>query len=157
MIRAVTIGSILISIIPFFLVLPNFPRSAFIIDWLVLIIAMGGVRIIFKITAERLRNPGKGDKKNVLIVGANDTGELLVREFVKQPELGYKPVAFLDNNPDKWGIRIHGVKVMGKISQLSQVVKVRKVDEIIIALSQPSGDEVKDLVSRARWLSASQN
>jgi lipopolysaccharide/colanic/teichoic acid biosynthesis glycosyltransferase len=111
-IKAVLSGSLLLPFAPFFLQFEIFPRSALVIDALVLISIIGGSRIVFKLSAEKLRNPRLGQKKNVLIIGAEDAGELLVREFIKRPSLGFKPVGFLDDNPSKHGVRIHGVKVV---------------------------------------------
>lgn len=145
-IKAVTVGSFLLPFIPFLFQTDFPPRSVLIVDWLLLITFLGGSRIVFKLTAERLRRPMLVTKKNVLIIGAEDTGEFLVREFIKNPAMGYRPVAFLDNDPQKLGVRIHGVKVMGQIAHLSQVVRVRKVDEIVIAMSQVSGNEIREIV-----------
>ncbi len=145
-IRAVIVGSFIFPVIPFLFQMDFPPRSVLITDGLLLITCLGGSRVIFKLTAERLRRPILGSKKNALIIGAEDTGEFLVREFIKNPAAGYRPVAFLDNDAGKLGVRIHGVKVMGKISQLSQVVRVRKVDEVIIALSQASANEIREIV-----------
>lgn len=145
-IKAVTAGSFLIPLIPFLFQSDFPPRTVLIVDWLFLIISLGGSRVIFKLTAERLRKPLLGKKKNVLIIGAEDTGEFLVREFIKNQAMGYRPAAFLDDDEQKLGIRIHGVKVMGKIAQLAQVVKVRKIDEVIIALSKASGDEIRQII-----------
>jgi len=142
-IKAVLAGSLLLPVVPYLLHMDFEPRSTLIIDWFLLTVALGGIRIIFKLTAERLHRPALSEaRKNVLIIGAEDNGELLVREFIKQPHLGYRPVGFLDNDFRKFGVRIHGVKVMGSIAQLSQVAKVKKVDEVIIALPQASGDEI---------------
>lgn len=151
-IRAVTVGSILIPFLPFLTQDAFPPRSVLVMDWLILIMALGASRVLFKLTAERLRMPHSGPKKNVLIIGAEDTGELLVREYIKQPSLGYRPIGFLDDDPLKQSVRIHGVKVMGKISQLSQVVKVKKADEVIIALSEASGEEIRDIIRVCRIL-----
>ena len=149
-IKAVTAGSLFLPVATYFMGLPSYPRSVFIIDWFILIIALGGSRIGFKIMAEKLRKLDQKQKKNVLIIGAEDSGEQLVREFIKRPELGYKPVGFLDNQPSKIGLRIHGVKVMGRIRDLPRIVRLRKVDEVIIALPKLSGDEIKDILASVR-------
>lgn len=152
-IKAVFVGSLLLPVVPYVMHIDFEPRSILIIDGFLLTMALGGVRIIFKLTAERLRRPVlKQNRKNVLIIGAEDNGELLVREFIKQPQLGYRPVGFLDNDFLKFGVRIHGVKVMGSIAQLPQVAKVKKVDEVIIALPQASGNEIKAIMQNCRRL-----
>lgn len=151
-VKASTVGTLLIPLIPFFFNLDYQPRSTLIIDWILLNGMLGGTRVLFKMTAEKLRKPHLSQKKNVLIIGAGDTGELLAREFIKRPGLGYRAIGFLDSDPQKIGIRIHGVKVLGKSSQLAQVARVKKLDEVIIALSQASGGEIKEIVHQCRDL-----
>ncbi len=152
-IKAVTLSSILLPVIPFLLQIQFPPRAVLIIDWFLLIVILGGCRMVFKLTAERLRKPGvSGNKKTVLIIGAGDTGEMLVREFIKRPALGYKPIGFLDDDPEKTSVRIHGVKVLGMITQLSRVIRVKKADEVIIALPNSSGDEIKEIITACRDL-----
>lgn len=151
-IKAVAVGSLLLPFIPFLLQAGFQPRSTLIIDSVLLMAALSGSRVLFKITADRVRQPRLGAAKNVLIVGADDTGELLVREFIRRPELGFRAVGFIDNDPLKQNMRIHGVKVLGKIHQLPQVVRVKHVDEVIIAFSAPSRQEVKNIAKRCRAL-----
>jgi len=152
-IKAVTVGSLLLPIVPFLMQIASAPRSILIIEWFLLIMILGGSRVFFKVTAERLKRPQLGkNRKNVLIVGADDTGELLVREFIKRPSLGYRPIGFVDDDLQKLGIRIHGVKVIGRLSQLSQVVNVKKADEVIIALSGASGNKIREITEQCREL-----
>ena len=151
-IKAVSVGSLLIPFIPFFMQMDFFPRSVLIIDWLLLMVILGGSRVVFKLTVEKLKRPRFDHRKNVLIVGAEDMGELLVREFIKKPTLGYRPIGFLDDDSEKVGVRIHGVKVMGKVSQLAQVVRLKKADEVIIALPQTSGKQIQKIIKDCRRL-----
>ncbi len=117
---------------------------------MLLIIILGGSRVFFKLTAERLRTPLLRGRKNLLIIGVGDSAELLVRELIKKPSLGYRPVGFLDNDPEKIGMRVHGVKVLGRISELSEVAKVKKFDEVVIALSEAQGSEIKEIIRHCR-------
>jgi len=151
-IKAVTVSTLLLPIIPFVMQVDFQPRSILIIDWVLLIMTLGGFRILFKITAEHLKKPHLAARKNVLIIGADDTGEQLIREFIKRPSLGYRAIGLIDDDPKKVGVRIHGVKVLGKISQLPQAVRVKKVDEVIIALSEISGGDIKEILNKCRIL-----
>ncbi len=145
--------SLLVPLIPFMLQVGMPPRSVLIIDGILLIMLLGGTRIVFKLTAERLRKPYlESEKKNVLIVGAEDSGELLIREFIKRPDLGYRPIGFVDDDPQKLGVRIHGIKVIGKISQLPQVAKIKKIEEVIIALSEVQGHKIKEITKTCKNL-----
>ncbi|MBN1688947.1 MAG: polysaccharide biosynthesis protein [Candidatus Omnitrophica bacterium] len=151
-IKAVSVGTLLLPLVPFLLQIIPIPRSIVIIDWFMLIMALGGLRIVFKVTAEKLRKPRFDLRKRVLIVGAEDPGEFLVREYIRRPDLGYWPIGFVDNDPQKIGVRIHGVKVIGTITQLAQVIRVTKTDEVIIALPEASGDEIRNIIKVCRSL-----
>jgi len=151
-IKAVTAGSVFLLLVSFFSGVRFHPRSVFVMDWLMLIMALSGLRIFFRIAVEKLNKPPRVSTKKVLIIGAEDAGELLVREFLKQPNLGYRPVGFLDNDPKKLGICIHGVLVMGNISRLSHTARVSKAEEIIIALPKASSDEIREVVKCCRDL-----
>jgi len=151
-IRAITISSILIPLVPFFLQFGYHPRSIFIIDWFLLIVTLGGSRVVFRWVAEKIRNPLVSSRKNVLIVGAGDTGELLVREFLRRRELGVQPVAFVDNDPKKMGLKIHDVKVAGRLSELAKIARVKKVREVIIALPEGSREDIIEVTQNCQKL-----
>lgn len=151
-IKAVTVGSLLLPFVPFLFQMNLPPRSTLIIDWLLLIVLLGGSRVIFKLTADRLRASSWDNRKNVLIVGAEDAGESLIREYIKRPSLGYRPIGFLDDNPDKIGMRIHGVKVMAHIAQLASVVKIKKADEVIIALTESPAEQIRGIIQTCKEL-----
>src|SRR3989338_1262265 len=74
-IKAVTAGSLFLPVVTYFLGLPSYPRSVFVIDWFILIIALGGSRVGFKMMSEKLRKLDQKQKKSVLIIGADDSGE----------------------------------------------------------------------------------
>lgn len=151
-IKAATAGSLLLPFVLFLLQAEQPPRSVLVIDWFLLIMMLGGFRIFFKLTADRLRHTKLDKKRNVLIVGAEDAGEMLVREYIKRPNLGYWPVGFVDDHPEKIGLRIHGIKVIGKIFQISQISKLKKVDEVVIALSEASPEKIKIITKQCRDL-----
>ena len=89
---------------------PTYPRSIFIIDAGVLVLLLGGVRMARRLYAEfSLSRPGK----RVLIYGAGDVGEMIVRDMRTSRQYHYYPVGFVDDDPKKLGRRIHGVPVLG--------------------------------------------
>ena len=155
-IKAVVVGSLLIPVVGFAFQLDFPPRSTLIIDCFLLIMALGFSRMIFKVTADRLRKTRiGGNRKNVVIVGAGDTGEMLIREFIKRPELGYRPVAFLDDDPLKAGLRIHGVKVFGGLAHLAHVTKIKKAEALVLALPEASAEVIQMMIRDARRLGLS--
>ena len=69
-----------------------------------------------------------------MIVGAGNGGYLLLSELLKNPELGYRPVGFVDDDPRKQGMRVSGVEVLGTTEQLPEVLEDVEPDEVLIAV-----------------------
>ncbi len=77
--------------------------------------------------------------RSVVIVGAGNGGYLLLSELIKNPELGYRPVGFVDDDPRKQGMRVAGVEVLGTTEQLPEVLEDVEPDEVLIAVPSASG------------------
>jgi FlaA1/EpsC-like NDP-sugar epimerase len=86
--------------------------------------------------------------RSVLIVGAGEGGRLVLREIVKNPELGLRPVGFVDDDPRKLGINVNGVRVHGDVRGLPRVLENIEPDEVIIAIPSASG-QLRSRVVRA--------
>ena len=78
-------------------------------------------------------------RARVLIVGAGDGGRLLLREIVRNPQLGLSPVGFVDDDPLKLRVRIDGVKVLGTTDQLPRILDEAEPDEMLIAIPSAPG------------------
>ncbi len=96
-----------------------YPCSVFIIDGVILILLMGGVRLGRRIWREI--SGLRGDEP-VLIYGAGDVGETLVREMRRDPKRAREPIGFIDDDPTKTVERIHGVPVFGTSADLPVVM-----------------------------------
>lgn len=110
----------------------SYPRSVLIIDAMVLIFLMGGVRLSrrVKVAVHHLKGA-----KRVLLYGAGDAGEMIVRDIRNNGALYHnQPIGFIDDNPDKLGQRIHGVAVLGTGEQLHQILRVHRPDEVLLAI-----------------------
>ncbi|MGB9801051.1 MAG: polysaccharide biosynthesis protein [Thermanaerothrix sp.] len=128
------------------------PRSVLVIDWLLSLILVGGLRFSFRLMAES-RGPAAilvTQPRRVLIVGAGDAGALVVREMQKNPQLNLQPIGFLDDNPAKQKQQIHGVPVIGTLSDLAQVLERQNVDEVVIAIPSAPGRVVRVIADIAR-------
>ncbi|NPV84724.1 MAG: polysaccharide biosynthesis protein [Anaerolineae bacterium] len=124
----------------------GFPRSVLIIDWLLSILMVGGVRFSIRmLTESRVVTPPEKPKRQrkVLVVGAGDAGALVVRELQKTPQLNIIPVGFLDDSPEKQGQQIHGIPIVGKLADLSQVLETQHIHEVIIAIPSAPGRVVR--------------
>jgi FlaA1/EpsC-like NDP-sugar epimerase len=87
------------------------------------------------LTGFRARKGARG----LLIVGAGDGGRLVLREILRNPELGLKPVGFVDDDPTKRRLRIDGVKVLGTTSELVRILDEAEPDEVTIAIPSAPG------------------
>jgi FlaA1/EpsC-like NDP-sugar epimerase len=86
----------------------------------------------------------------VLIVGAGDGGRLVLREILRNPQLGMAPVGFVDDDPLKRGLRIDGVKVLGPTEHLGRLLDEAEPDEITIAIPSAPGTLRARVVRAAR-------
>jgi FlaA1/EpsC-like NDP-sugar epimerase len=101
-----------------------------------------GVRVAVRLVYERplraYRVPR--DARSVLIVGAGDGGRLLLREILRNPELRYRPLGFVDDDPRKQGARIErGMEVLGTTEELPRVLEDVEPDEVLIAVPSAPG------------------
>jgi FlaA1/EpsC-like NDP-sugar epimerase len=131
-------------------------RSVLVIDWLLTIAFAGGIRLSIRLHGEntaraRARRRANGHRtRRVLIVGAGDAGVLVAREMQRNPQLGMVPVAFLDDEPDKRGKHLAGVRVAGSTRDVAAAVRRHDVDEAVIAMPTASGQTLRAVVEGCR-------
>ena len=153
---AVTTASVIVSLVIILLrafeVLPYYPRSTLLIDWLLSLVLVGGFRFSLRVIGET-QPPGINTYtgvRRVLVIGAGDAGELVVREMQKNAQLRLQPVCFLDDDLDKQKKQIHGVPVVGKVSDLPRMVVVRRIQEVIIAIPSAPGRVIRQVADVCR-------
>lgn len=109
----------------------HYPLSVMLIDALLLLVMLGGIRLTRRIF-RGVRLGGEG--RRVLIVGAGDAGEMIVRDMVRAAESDYVPVALVDDDAAKVGQRIHGIPVVGTCRDLSGVMEQYHPEEVLLAI-----------------------
>jgi len=123
----------------------GFPRSTIFIACFFIFILCGGSRFAKRIYLYVFKPKSSDGKMRVLIAGAGDTGEQLLRSIFNSAATRYHVVGFVDNNQSRQGNIIHDIKVLGKLEDIPRIVSNRGIEEIIIAL--PSGSKsVKEAV-----------
>lgn len=138
-VKAVTVSSLLaVVVVTMVFRFENYSRAVFAIDWMVLLLAVSGVRVMIRLIEESLGSLAKQQGKRLLIFGAGDAGEIALREIRNNAKLGYVPVGFIDDNREKLGRSIHGVQILGSRDQLRGIVEKYGVQEILVAI--PSAD-----------------
>jgi FlaA1/EpsC-like NDP-sugar epimerase len=86
----------------------------------------------------------------VIVVGAGDAGQLVIREMLKSRALGYTPIGLVDDDPRKKNLRVHGVRVLGTTEELPHILSDNRPDELLIAIPSAAGDVRQKVVERAR-------
>lgn len=145
-----TTASLLLTVLidRFFLSAPTIPRSVFLLDWGATIVVIGGVRALLRSLRERnwMSVLSAAHKVPVLIVGANDAGESLLRSIRRNEKMNYHVVGFIDDDDRRIGTCIAGVPVIGTIDQTCQLAERHGVREILIASGELSGRQIRKLV-----------
>ncbi|MDZ8238324.1 MAG: nucleoside-diphosphate sugar epimerase/dehydratase [Nostoc sp. ChiQUE01a] len=123
------------------------PRSLPLIDGLLSCIFIGGLRFSIRIV-ERFsqRSVVFNPQERVLIVGAGNAGISLVQEMQRNPQLGFYPVAFIDDDPRKFRAYIRGIPVVGDRYQIPDVLKSLQIHKVIIAMPTVTGGVIREIV-----------
>jgi FlaA1/EpsC-like NDP-sugar epimerase len=144
------LGELLLVVVIFFIFRTSFPRSVVALDGVFSAAFIVGARIISRIIHGFGRKYPSVPYKDILIVGAGDTGESILREIQRRPELGYRPVGLLDDDPAKRGLQIHGVKVLGNRRDLARLLTQEEVQEVIICMPSVSRQVIRDIFMTCR-------
>ena len=129
----------------------GFSRSVFVLDTILTFLFIAGVRFSLRLFYQAL--PGFRDpdttavhRKRLLLVGAGDAAEKIVREVMDNRALPYQIVGFLDDKPAKIGQQIHGFPVLGPIADVRGQVWRTKAQEILIAIPTANRDQMSRIV-----------
>jgi FlaA1/EpsC-like NDP-sugar epimerase len=154
--RALFLSSIFIVMTMFFFKpfgpFREFPRSILLLDFLITLGLIGGLRIAKRVFSEsRFRTHQKRPgQKRILIIGAGQAGEQIGREMLNNKKSKFFPVGYIDDNPAKLGIKMHGIKVIGTRDDLPTILKGIPVDEVLMAIPSADSKEVREIVEIIR-------
>lgn len=133
------------------LAIAGFPRSIFLLDGLISFFLISGIRLSKRIYLEGLKNIVSVKKgTRTIIVGAGSTGEMILRDILKQEVTVFNPVSFLDDDPLQWKHYLHGVQVQGGVADMKAVIAKNRAEAIIIAIPNLSHKALKEIYSIAR-------
>ena len=153
--RGVTVACIIADLVVYSARIPprgySLPRSVMVIDWLLLLGLVTGSRALTRTLLER---PKAGERlahgKEIIIAGAGDAASVTLRELYKYRHLGYTPIGLVDDDPRKQNLRMHGIKVLGKIADLPRLLRENRPDEVLIAMPSASGRARHRIVEMCR-------
>ena len=153
LVRGVSLGSVALwlstVLLKKFGLLIGFPRSILVLDYVISLHLVGGLRLSKRVYEHLARKlPPNGIP--ALIVGAGSAGEQLLRSIRRAASSGYLPMGFIDDDPRKIGTVIHGVPVLGDRNRLPDVVRTHGVEAVLIAMPSASSREIRSVVALAR-------
>lgn len=127
------------------------PRSLYVFTGLLLILFIGGSRLSLRFYSYVMNKPKyrqiQRKKNKVLIIGAGDAGAMLLREIERYHIANRQVVGFIDDDKNKTGKILLGVKVLGTRNELVKIASEKGIDEIIIAMPSVKGKEIKAIIN----------
>jgi FlaA1/EpsC-like NDP-sugar epimerase len=123
------------------------PRSVFVLDWAGTVLAIGGIRALWRSIREELR-PIFTSKpiRTALIVGADEAGELLARTLMSATNMQYFVVGFLDDDPGLLHNRVAGLEVLGDVDSVGREAERRRIDEVMVRSGSLTGKRFRKLL-----------
>ena len=145
--KAVVLSSIASVLLLLFLFrFEGYSRKVFVIDALLMFLFLACSRVAFRLFRQLLPSVTKNEGRRVLIYGAGDGGELLLRELRNNRELQLAPIGFLDDDPAKSGKVIHGLRVFGANGDLGAVCSQHEVDEVVISSVKMTEERIQEVL-----------
>jgi len=126
------------------------PRGIAALDLLLTLALIAGSRLLARTLMERPTSGIVARGKEVLVVGAGDAGQLVIREMQRNRQLGYTPIGLIDDDRRKKNLRIHGVRVLGTTDDLRHILRDNRPDEVILAIPSASGEMRQRIVNVTR-------
>ena len=135
-----------------YLVGAGLPRSIYFMVPVIDMALMGGSRFFYRILRRArygILNVDKNHKK-VLVVGAGAAGAMVIKELRSHDTLNSRPVAIIDDDPQKRGQSINGIHILGNRRDIEKICKEQDIDEIIIAIPSARSKDIKDIVGECK-------
>jgi FlaA1/EpsC-like NDP-sugar epimerase len=154
LVRATTVSSILLVLCLFMTgdlqgpgTASPLPRSVLVLDWITAVILFGGVRFAVRAFREERLLPWRQPRgKRTLIIGAGTASERLLRESQREGESELCPVAVVDDDAGKRGMRLHGIPVLGTVDDVPDLVRKGSIQQIVIAIPSATRKEMRRIV-----------
>jgi exopolysaccharide biosynthesis polyprenyl glycosylphosphotransferase len=145
---ATTTAIMLLVVLVFFYRRLSYSRMIFVYAGVLIIAFLAWARIARHAILTRMRQSGHGVDR-VLIIGSGEVGRAVMRNTIAQPELGYRVIGFLDDDPAKSSTDIGPIKALGPVENISQIVKDRGIDVVMITLPWQYHGKIIRLVGEA--------
>ena len=147
---ALALGAVLFALHDWPL-LSGVPRSILAIDFALVLIGVVGIRLSKRLLRQARRSGAKqSHRRRALIVGAGDAGAQLVRAIQGERQAAFWPIGFVDDDPGKRGVAIHGVRVLGPRDRLPDLIRSHRAEAVIIAMPSAPSAVIRETVNLAR-------
>jgi FlaA1/EpsC-like NDP-sugar epimerase len=137
----------------------GFPYSVFYLDTMLTFLMIGGLRLGIRLFYAGTYRSGRlwplgfshpislrSAPKTALVIGAGGAGEKMLREILENPRLNYQVAGLLDDDRAKWGRSVHGLRILGGVDILSEVIRHAKIDEVLIATPSATGAQMRRIL-----------
>jgi FlaA1/EpsC-like NDP-sugar epimerase len=143
--KAVTLGTAgFLIVMRFLLGVTSFPRTIYILEAVLSMALLAGVRLFSRFLAESVPRDATSRRK-VMLIGAGMAAQMVIRG-IKRLRNSYEAVGCVDDDRSKLGIKIHGVPVIGSVDQLPALLTANPVDEVLIAVPSATGRQMQRFV-----------
>ena len=123
--------------------------AVILLDACLVSVAIAAPRLTLRVLARRDRRTRRSDSRRAIVVGAGVAGGMIVRELIENAQLGIIPIALIDDDPHKHGLRLHNVPVVGPLSTLEKVARDMVATDVVIAMPSASGRALRDVLRQA--------
>jgi UDP-GlcNAc:undecaprenyl-phosphate GlcNAc-1-phosphate transferase len=142
--KGVVLGSVASVLVLLFVCrFAGYSRAVFALDAFILLSLLTGSRLAFRLFRRLVPLPATKAGRRVLIYGAGDAGDLLLRELRNNRLLDYSPVGFLDDDPLKKGTVINGLRVLGGNGAVIAICRQFRVAEVVISTAKIADDRLR--------------
>ncbi len=147
-VAAHTAGSALLAWTLWVTLGPGFPRSIYILDFVLCLTLDVATRGVVRTLYETRLHPASSGVRRVLIFGAGKAGVMLLNELRTHPAVQYQVAGFLDDDPAKRDMRLHGIRIFGGRADLPQLAAKLAIDEVLVALPRASGSDITAILEQ---------
>ncbi len=121
-----------------------------VLDFMATVFLVGTARLGVRLYYEELRPVSGEGVRRVLVVGAGNAAEALLREIHRMRVERYRVIGLVDDDPAKRGVFIHGVPVLGSTDDLKEICDDHRIDEILIAVPSATQKQLRQIIEKCR-------
>jgi FlaA1/EpsC-like NDP-sugar epimerase len=131
----------------------SLPLGVIAINGMLALIGVAGIRAARRIWSEhygRLQRPGPQESLTTILVGAGEAGVQVAKELAGHAELGLRAAAFVDDDPAKQGLIIHGIAVRGTVDDLPHLARTLGAEQVVVSIASATGKAMRRIMDRCR-------